>query len=143
MTKEEYEEMRNTIDSVGKYFNSIEELTKVRDLVEEVDASNNMAMLESPIKLNISLEGICRVANEDITKYLDAETILYIRNAILRRLNGRIAFFENQIENINYTNVKQEKIAYGKDNLYTRRSGYDKRHSYRNQKGHRLPSHRK
>lgn len=109
MTKEEYEEMRNTIDSVGKYFNSIEELTKVRDLVEEVDASNNMAMLESPIKLNISLEGICRVAKEDITKYLDAETILYIRNAILRRLNGRIAFFENQIENINYTKRKTKK----------------------------------
>lgn len=109
MTKEEYEEMRNTIDSVGKYFNSIEELTKVRDLVEEVDASNNMAMLESPIKLNISLEGICRVANEDITKYLDAETILYIRNAILRRLNSRIAFFENQIENINYTKRKTKK----------------------------------
>lgn len=62
MTKEEYEEMRNTIDSVGEYFNSIEELTKVRDLVEEVDASNNMAILESPVKLDISLQGICRVA---------------------------------------------------------------------------------
>ena len=109
MTKEEYEEMRDTIDSVGKYFNSIEELTKVRDLVEKVDASNNMAMLESTIKLNISLEGMCRVANEDITMYLDAETILYIRNAILRRLNSRIAFFENQIENINYTKRKTKK----------------------------------
>ena len=109
MTKEEYEEMRNTIDSVGQYFNSIEELTKVRDLVEEVDVSNNMAMLESPIKLNISLEGICRVANEDITKYLDAEAICYIRSAILRRLNRRIAFFENQIENINYTKRKTKE----------------------------------
>jgi hypothetical protein len=109
MTKEEYEEMRNTIDSVGKYFNSIEELTKVRDLVEEVDASNNMAILESPVKLDISLQGICRVANEDITNYLDAETILYIRNAILRRLNSRIAFFEYQIENINYTKRKTKK----------------------------------
>ncbi len=109
MTKEEYEEMRNTIDSVGKYFNSIEELTKVRDLVEEVDASNNMAILESPVKLDISLQGICRVANEDITNYLDAETILYIRNAILRRLNSRIAFFEHQIENINYTKRKTKK----------------------------------
>lgn len=106
MTKEEYEEMRNTIDSVGEYFNSIEELTKVRDLVEKVDASNNMAILESPIKLDISLQGICHVANEDITKYLDAETILYIRNAVLRRLNCRIAFFEKQIENINYTKRK-------------------------------------
>lgn len=109
MTKEEYEEMRNTIDSVGEYFNSIEELTKVRDLVEEVDASNNMAILESPVKLDISLQGICRVANEGITKYLDAETILYIRNAILRRLNSRIAFFEHQIENINYTKRKTKK----------------------------------
>lgn len=109
MTKEEYEEMRNTIDSVGEYFNSIEELTKVRDLVEEVDASNNMAILESPVKLDISLQGICRVANEDITKYLDAEAIRYIRSAILRRLNSRIAFFENQIENINYTKCKTKK----------------------------------
>lgn len=109
MTKEEYEEMRNTIDSVGEYFNSIEELTKVRDLVEEVDASNNIAILKSPVKLDISLQGICRVANERITKYLDAETILYIRNAILRRLNGRIAFFEHQIENINYTKRKTKK----------------------------------
>lgn len=49
MTKEEYEEMRNTIDSVGQYFNSIEELTKVRDLVAEVDASNEMAILVSPV----------------------------------------------------------------------------------------------
>ena len=97
MTKEEYEEMRNTIDSVGKYFNSIEELTIIRDLVEEVDASNEMSIL------------ISSVANEDITKYLDAETILYIRNAILRRLNRRIAFFENQIENINYTKRKTKK----------------------------------
>lgn len=109
MTKEEYEEMRNTIDSVGEYFNSIEELTKVRDLVEEVDASNDMAILESPVKLDISLQGICRVANEDITKYLDAEVIRYIRSAILRRLNRRIAFFENQIENINYTKRKNNK----------------------------------
>lgn len=109
MTKEEYEEMRNTIDSVGEYFNSIEELTKVRDLVEEVDASNNMAILESPVKLDISLQGICCVANEDINKYLDAETILYIRNAILRRLNGRIASFKYQIENINYTKRKTKK----------------------------------
>ena len=101
MTKEEYEEMRNTIDSVGKYFNSIEELTMVRDLVEEVDASNEMAILISPVKLDISLQGISSDGNEDITKYLDAETILYIRNVILRRLNGRIAFFEYQIENIN------------------------------------------
>lgn len=58
MTKEEYEEMRNTIDSVGKYFNSIEELTIIRDLVEEVDASNEMAILVSPVKLDISLQGI-------------------------------------------------------------------------------------
>lgn len=109
MTKEEYEEMHNTIDSVGKYFNSIEELTKVRDLVEEVDASNNMAILESPVKLDISIQGKCRVANEDITKYLDAEAISYIRSAILRRLNRRIAFFENQIENINYPKRKTKK----------------------------------
>lgn len=109
MTKEEYEEMRNTINYVGEYFNSIEELTKVRDLVEEVDASNNMTIQESPVKLDITIQGICRVANENITKYLDAETILYIRSAILRRLNRRIAFFENQIENINYTKRKTKK----------------------------------
>lgn len=109
MTKEEYEEMRNTIDSVGEYFNSIEELTKVRDLVEEVDSSNNMTILESPVKLDISIQGICRVANEDITKYLDAETILYIRNAILRRFNSRIAFFNRMIEEINYTKRKTKK----------------------------------
>lgn len=65
MTKEEYEEMRNTIDSVGKYFNSIEELTEVRDIVEEVDASNSMTILESPVKLDISNQGMCSVANED------------------------------------------------------------------------------
>ena len=106
MTKEEYEEMRNTIDSVGEYFNSIEELTKVRDIVAEVDASNSMTILESPVKLDISIQG---VANEDITKYLDAEAIRYIRSAILRRLNRRIAFFENQIENINYTKRKTKK----------------------------------
>ena len=106
MTKEEYEEMRNTIDSVGQYFNSIEELTKVRDLVAEVDASNEMAILVSPVKLDISIQG---VANEDITKYLDAEAIRYIRSAILRRLNRRIAFFENQIENINYTKRNTKK----------------------------------
>ena len=109
MTKEEYEEMRNVIDSVGECFNSIEELTKVRDLVEEVDASNNMTILESPVRLDISLQGIRRVANEDINKYLDAETILYIRNAILRRLNSRIASFKREIENINYTKRKTKK----------------------------------
>lgn len=109
MTKEEYEEMRNTINYVGEYFNSIEELTKVRDIVEEVDASNDMTILESPVKVDISIHAMGRVANEDITKYLDAETILYIRNAILRRLNRRIAFFENQIENINYTKRKTKK----------------------------------
>lgn len=56
MTKEEYEEMRNTIDSVGKYFNSIEELTIIRDLVEEVDASNEMAILISPVKLDCTYQ---------------------------------------------------------------------------------------
>ena len=65
MTKEEYEEMRNTINSVGEYFNSIEELTEVRDIVEEVDASNSMTILESPVKLDISIQGMCSVANED------------------------------------------------------------------------------
>ena len=109
MTKEEYEKMRNTIDSVGKYFNSIEELTIIRDLVEEVDASNEMAILVSPVKLDISLQGISSDGNEDITKYLDAEAIRYIRSVILRRLNRRIAFFENQIENINYTKRKTKK----------------------------------
>lgn len=117
MTKEEYEEMRNTIDYVGQYFNSIEELTKVRDLVEEVDASNNMAILESPVKLDISIQGKCRVANEDITKYLDAEAISYIRSAILRRLNRRIAFFENQIEDINYTKRKTKKKKSNEDKI--------------------------
>lgn len=106
MTKEEYEEMRNTIDSVGEYFNAIEELTKVRDLVAEVEASD---ILESPVKLDISIQGIGRVANEDINKYLDAEAIRYIRSAILRRLNRRIAFFEKQIENINYTKRKTKE----------------------------------
>lgn len=109
MTKEEYEEMRNTINYVGEYFNSIEDLTNVRDIVEEVDASNDMTILESPVKLDISIQGMCSVANEDITKYLDAEAIRYIRSAILRRLNRRIAFFENQIENINYTKRKTKE----------------------------------
>lgn len=109
MTKEEYEELRSTINSVGEYYNSIEELTQVRDLVEQVEASNNIAMPDSPVKLDISLQGACRVENKNITYYLDAETILYIRNAILRRLNSRIAFFEYQIENINYTKRKTKK----------------------------------
>lgn len=117
MTKEEYEELRSTINSVGEYYNSIEELTQVREQVEQVEASNNIAMLDSPVKLDISLQGACRVANgnicrvenENISKYLDAETILYIQNAILRRLNSRIAFFEYQIENINYTKRKTKK----------------------------------
>lgn len=109
MTKEEYEEMRNTIDSVGKYFNFIEELTIIRDLVEEVDASNEMAIRESPVKFEIFIQGMCSDTNGDITKYLDAEAISYIRSAILRRLNRRIAFFENQIENINYTKRKTKK----------------------------------
>ena len=68
-----------------------------------------MSILISPVKLDISLQGISSDGNKDITKYLDAETILYIRNAILRRLNGRIAFFEYQIENINYTKPKTKK----------------------------------
>lgn len=109
MTKQEYEEIRSAINSVGEYFNSIEELTQVRDHVEQVEASNNIAMLESPVKLAIFLQGTCSVASENITKYLDAETILYIRNAILRRLNGRIAFFKKEIENINYTKHKTKK----------------------------------
>lgn len=117
MTKQEYEELRSTIESVGTYYNSIEELTQVRDHVEQVEASNNYAMHDSPVKLDISLHGACRVANgnisritnEDITKYLDAETILYIKNAILRRLNSRIAFFKKEIEDINYTKRKTKK----------------------------------
>lgn len=59
MTKEEYEEMRNTIDSVRGYFYSIEKLTKVRDLVQEVDASNDMTILESPVKFEIFIQGMC------------------------------------------------------------------------------------
>ena len=109
MTKEEYEEMRNTIDSVRGYFYSIEELTKVRDLVQEVDASNDMTILESPVKFEIFIQGKCSDTNGDITKYLDAEAIRYIRSAILRRLNRRIASFEYQIENINYTKRKTKK----------------------------------
>lgn len=109
MTKQEYEELRSAIDSVGEYYNSIEELTQVREQVEQVEASDNYAMLNSPVKLDISLQGTCRAANENITGYLDAETILYIRNAILRRLNGRIAFFKKEIEDINYTKRKTKK----------------------------------
>lgn len=60
MTKEEYEEMRNTIDSVGEYFNSIEELTKVRDLVAEVDASNEMAILVCVEDVDKALEFVGR-----------------------------------------------------------------------------------
>ena len=105
MTKQEYEELRSTIDSVGEYYNSIEELTKVRDIVEEVDTSNRLAMLDSPVKLDIKVCGE-KILDNNITKYLDAETTLYIKNAILRRLNGRIAFFKKEIENINYTKRK-------------------------------------
>ena len=83
MTKEEYEEMRNTIDSVRGYFYSIEELTKVRDLVAEVDASDNMTILESPVKLDIFIQGMHCDTNGGITKYLDAEAIRYIRSAIV------------------------------------------------------------
>lgn len=57
MTKQEYEELRSTIESVGEYYNSIEELTKVRDIVEEVDTSNNLAMLDSPVKLTVKVCG--------------------------------------------------------------------------------------
>lgn len=55
MTKQEYEELRSVINSIGEYYNSIEELTQVRDHVEQVEASNNVAMLESPVKIAISL----------------------------------------------------------------------------------------
>lgn len=108
MTKQEYEELRSTIDSVGAYYNSIEELTVARDIVNEVDASNNLAMLDSPVKLDIKVCGE-KILDLNITKYLDAETILYIKNAILRRLNGRIAFFKKEIEDINYTKRKTKK----------------------------------
>lgn len=109
MTKQEYEELRSTIEYVGKSYNSIEEFTQVRDHVEQVEASNNIAMLESPVKLAISLRGPCSAAEEYITPYLDAETTLYIKNAILRRLNSRIAFFKKEIEDINYTKRKTKK----------------------------------
>lgn len=109
MTKQEYEELRSTIESVGTYYNSIEELTQVRDHVEQVEASNNYTMHDSPVKLDISLHGACRVANGNISPYLDAETTLYIKNAILRRLNSRIAFFKKEIEDINYTKRKTKK----------------------------------
>lgn len=106
MTKQEYEELRSIIDSVGEYYNSIEKLTQVREQVEQVEASNNIAMLDSPVKLDISLRGEYRAENKNITKYLDAEAIRYIKTAILRRLNSRIAFFKKEIEDINYTKRK-------------------------------------
>lgn len=108
MTKQEYEELRSTIESVGEYYNSLEELTKVRDIVEEVDTSNNLAMLDSSVKLTVKACGD-KMLDNNITKYLDAETTLYIKNAILRRLNGRIAFFKKEIEDINYTKRKIKK----------------------------------
>lgn len=108
MTKQEYEELRSTIESVGAYYKSIEELTVARDIVNEVDASNNLAMLDSPVKLKIKVCGE-KILDNNITKYLDAETTLYIKNAILRRLNGRIAFFKREIEDINYTKRKTKK----------------------------------
>lgn len=108
MTKQEYEELRSTIESVGKCYNSIEELTELREIVEEVDASNNLAMLDSPAKLDIKVYGE-KILSIDLTGYLDAETILYIKNAILRRFNSRIAFFKKEIEDINYTKRKTKK----------------------------------
>lgn len=108
MTEEEYKEIRSSIDSVGEYFKAIEELTDIRDAIESIDASSNSSLLTSPIKLNISFQGKYW-DNTDIIQYLDRETILYIRNAILRRLNGRIAFFKKEIENINYTKRKTKK----------------------------------
>ena len=108
MTKQEYEELRSAINSVGEYFNSIEELTQIRDIVEQVEVSNSIAMLDSPVKLNIKVCGE-KILDNNITKYLDAETTLYIKNAILRRLNSRIAFFKKEIEDINYTKRKTKK----------------------------------
>ena len=98
--------MRSTIESVGEYYDSIEELTEVRNIVEEVDASNGLAMVESLVKLDI---GVCGKRNMNISTFLDAETTLYIKNAILRRLNSRIAFFKKEIEDINYTKRKTKK----------------------------------
>ena len=108
MTQEEYKEIRSSIDSVGEYFKAIEELTEIRDAIDSIDASSNMSILESPIKLNISFQGKYW-DDTDIIKYLDAETILFIRNAILRRFNGRISFFKREIEAVNYTKRKTKK----------------------------------
>ena len=108
MTEEEDKEIRSSIDSVGEYFKAIEEITDIRDAIESIDASSNSSLLTSPIKLNISFQGKYW-DNTDIIQYLDRETILYIKNAILRRLNGRIAFFKKEIENINYTKRKTKK----------------------------------
>lgn len=108
MTEEEYKEIRSSIDSVGEYFKAIEELTEIRDAIESIDASSNISILESPIQLNISFQGKYW-DDTDIIKYLDAETILYIRNAILRRFNGRISFFKREIEAVNYTKRKTKK----------------------------------
>lgn len=108
MTEEEYKEIRSSIDSVGKYFKAIEELTDIRDAIESIDASSNSSILTSPIKLNIFLEGKYW-DDTDIIKYLDPETIRYIINDILRRFNGRISFFKREIEAINYTKRKTKK----------------------------------
>ena len=108
MTEGEYKEIRSSIDSVGEYFKAIEELTDIRDAIESIDASSNMSLIESPIQLNISFQG--RFWDKtDLIKYLDADTILYIRNAILRRFNGRISFFKREIEAVNYTKRKTKK----------------------------------
>ena len=108
MTQEEYEEIRSSIDSVGKYFKAIEELTDIRDAVDSIETSGIVPMFDSLIKLKISFQG--KYWDEtDITEYLDADTILYIRNAILRRFNGRISFFQREIEAVNYTKRKTKK----------------------------------
>lgn len=108
MTQEEYEEIRSSIDSVGEYFKAIEELTEIRDAIDSIDTSGIVPMFDSPIKIKISFQGKYQ-EDTDLIKYLDADTVLYIRNAILRRFNGRISFFKREIEAVNYTKRKTKK----------------------------------
>lgn len=113
MTKEELARINEVIGNVNNAVLEIEQLETARSKVETIVFDEKFLKDENTPKLYVDMYSRTGIQKIGLYKYLDSDTILVIKNALIKCIDNRISLNKKLIDETNYIRINKIR-RYGK-----------------------------
>lgn len=113
MTKEELARINEVIGNVNNAVSEIEQLETARSKVETIVFDEKFLKDENTPKLYVDMYSRTGIQKIGLYNYLDSDTILVIKNALIKCIDNRISLNKKLIDETNYIRINKIR-RYGK-----------------------------